>query len=338
MGAVLDTSFVANQIGFTGRYHDQLTGLVDFRDRYLDPALGRFISRDDDYRDGSSLYAAYFVPNGTDPTGHSLLGSSSLRTIDWLALGNALQSLKGDDLGASIRALGLEPPKTPNPSPGKTPTSPSFQDECKGDTGCDSVCSGSKDCNLSCSTASVRTIDVTDEGQPLQERVCQQTTCRDSGYPCATNDPDSAKAPAGNSGFTGNGGVRYCPEDSCHDDEFPARRVGQYTTKEGRYAHKNATNANEFRHPRDRTQLHNLYLKGQVTESSIRGALEAGGPPCVPHPCCAQFQSEWTISPAGTGNWGLSPSDNRCLNREGVPIDSETGQPLAKWQKPQTRY
>lgn len=62
-------SIVGNQIGFTGRYHDPDSGLTDFRSRQYAPALGRFISRDQSYVDGMSLYAAYFVPNGTDPSG-----------------------------------------------------------------------------------------------------------------------------------------------------------------------------------------------------------------------------------------------------------------------------
>jgi RHS repeat-associated protein len=61
---------IGNQIGFTGRYHDPSTGLLDFRFRQFDSRLGRFVSRDDEYRDGMSLYFAYFVPNATDPTGH----------------------------------------------------------------------------------------------------------------------------------------------------------------------------------------------------------------------------------------------------------------------------
>jgi RHS repeat-associated protein len=71
-GEVLPSSAIGNVVGFTGRPHDG--DLVDFRFRQYDPRLGRFVSRDDDYRDGMlSLYGAYFVPNATDPTGHALL-------------------------------------------------------------------------------------------------------------------------------------------------------------------------------------------------------------------------------------------------------------------------
>ena len=71
--------------GFTGRYHDWETGLAYFRARYFDHSLGRFIGRDpwqiaesepsalDGYQDGYSLYQAYYVPNGLDPTGMDYL-------------------------------------------------------------------------------------------------------------------------------------------------------------------------------------------------------------------------------------------------------------------------
>jgi RHS repeat-associated protein len=69
-GAMLGGSVVGNQIGYTGRYHDSSSGLIDFRFRQYDPRLGRFISRDDEYNDGMSLYGGYLVPNGRDPSGH----------------------------------------------------------------------------------------------------------------------------------------------------------------------------------------------------------------------------------------------------------------------------
>jgi RHS repeat-associated protein len=74
-GSTLSSSAIGNEVGFTGRYHDKDSGLIDFRSRQYHPGLGRFISRDDEYHDGSSLYAAYFIPNAIDPTGHWSLRS-----------------------------------------------------------------------------------------------------------------------------------------------------------------------------------------------------------------------------------------------------------------------
>ncbi len=55
---------------FTGRELDTESGLYYFRARYYDPALGRFISRDPlGYVNGMSLYRAYFVQRGVDPSG-----------------------------------------------------------------------------------------------------------------------------------------------------------------------------------------------------------------------------------------------------------------------------
>jgi RHS repeat-associated protein len=63
-------SSLGNAIGFTGRWHDDATALLDFRHRQVDPRLGRFISRDPlGYMGGDDLYAATFVPNAIDPFG-----------------------------------------------------------------------------------------------------------------------------------------------------------------------------------------------------------------------------------------------------------------------------
>jgi RHS repeat-associated protein len=105
-GSVRSSSTVANQIGYTGRYHDKETGLVHFRFRDFHPRLGRFISRDDSYHDGSSLYRAYFVPNGTDPTGHDFVGQydtpdeAANAALD--AIHNAMQGDPGKEYGTGI--------------------------------------------------------------------------------------------------------------------------------------------------------------------------------------------------------------------------------------------
>jgi RHS repeat-associated protein len=59
-----------NQVGFTGRYLDEETGLWYFRSRLYSPNAGRFTRRENlGYIDGLNLYSAFFVPNELDPTG-----------------------------------------------------------------------------------------------------------------------------------------------------------------------------------------------------------------------------------------------------------------------------
>lgn len=95
-GVPVASSAHGNVVGFTGRHHDEETGLIHFRARQFSPQLGRFLSRDriadvrgprqgvtslltgatpalalDGYHDGFSLYRAAFVPLGTDPSGNS---------------------------------------------------------------------------------------------------------------------------------------------------------------------------------------------------------------------------------------------------------------------------
>ena len=57
---------------FTSREGDSESSLIYFRERYYHNQLGQFINRDPiEYQDGNNLYAAYFVPNKTDPFGES---------------------------------------------------------------------------------------------------------------------------------------------------------------------------------------------------------------------------------------------------------------------------
>jgi RHS repeat-associated protein len=67
---VVNESLYGNPWTFTGRRLDQETGLMQFRFRYYDTGLGRFIGRDPlGYVDGENTYAVYFVPSSVDPLG-----------------------------------------------------------------------------------------------------------------------------------------------------------------------------------------------------------------------------------------------------------------------------
>jgi RHS repeat-associated protein len=80
---VIAKSVVGNDRGFTSYKLDAETGLYAARARMYSARLGRFITRDplrlsqffpkagDGYQDGVSLFAAYFSPNGLDPSGMS---------------------------------------------------------------------------------------------------------------------------------------------------------------------------------------------------------------------------------------------------------------------------
>jgi RHS repeat-associated protein len=85
---------------FRGYFADEGTGLLHARARQYSPTLGRFVGRDSaGYVDGASLYAAYFVPDGRDPTGN----------VDW------------DDDGVDwITQDGTGPINIPN-EPGRIP-------------------------------------------------------------------------------------------------------------------------------------------------------------------------------------------------------------------------
>ena len=63
-------SAIGNPWMFTGRQWDEESGVYFYRARYYDCEGGRFLQRDPfGYVDGISLYRAYFVANGTDPSG-----------------------------------------------------------------------------------------------------------------------------------------------------------------------------------------------------------------------------------------------------------------------------
>ena len=69
---------LAYAFGFTGREHDQDTGLISSRQRYYDPSVGSWLSKDRiGYKSGPNLYQ-YVLDNPTlysDPLGEEVLGS-----------------------------------------------------------------------------------------------------------------------------------------------------------------------------------------------------------------------------------------------------------------------
>jgi RHS repeat-associated protein len=70
LGAPLTESALGNTYTFTGRCFEEETGQYFFRARLVSSEVGRFATRDPiGYRDGLNMYAAYFVPNATDPSG-----------------------------------------------------------------------------------------------------------------------------------------------------------------------------------------------------------------------------------------------------------------------------
>ena len=84
MSATLATSAYDVRDGFTGRLLDVESGLWYFRNRYFDSSLGRFTQRDSmGYIDGYSLYRAYFVINGLDPSGNECLLSWWECALSW---------------------------------------------------------------------------------------------------------------------------------------------------------------------------------------------------------------------------------------------------------------
>jgi RHS repeat-associated protein len=160
-------SLFGNPVGFTGRYHDDAVGLVDFRSRLYVPLTGRFASRDANYIDGPSLYVAYFVPNSTDPTGalvrnplgRLLEALSSIGTAG-LSYGEPAILGLGCPFDIDLQAAAPSPPpapQPPRPNPQPTPTTrcePSKETCCsereRGDANgycpCDSRYKGSAPC------------------------------------------------------------------------------------------------------------------------------------------------------------------------------------------------
>jgi len=70
---VTDDGSIDEHYGFTGRYHDDSddTDLIYFRNRWLSPEIGRFISRDPLYFiDGLNFYTAWFGVLKTDAFGY----------------------------------------------------------------------------------------------------------------------------------------------------------------------------------------------------------------------------------------------------------------------------
>ncbi|MDP1561583.1 MAG: RHS repeat-associated core domain-containing protein [Pirellulaceae bacterium] len=67
---VRTTSSFGNNFGYTNRWHDEESGLVNFRARHYNPLTGEFLSRDPlAFVDGMSVYRGYFPLYGVDPLG-----------------------------------------------------------------------------------------------------------------------------------------------------------------------------------------------------------------------------------------------------------------------------
>jgi RHS repeat-associated protein len=67
---VRSTSSFGNHFGYTNRWHDEESGLINFRARHYNPLTGEFLRRDAaGFIDGMSLYRGYFALNDQDPTG-----------------------------------------------------------------------------------------------------------------------------------------------------------------------------------------------------------------------------------------------------------------------------
>ncbi len=66
---VRTTSSYGNHFGYTSRWHDEESGLINFRARHYNPLTSEFLRRDPiGFVDGMSLYRGYFALNDKDPT------------------------------------------------------------------------------------------------------------------------------------------------------------------------------------------------------------------------------------------------------------------------------
>jgi RHS repeat-associated protein len=67
---VRTTSSFGNHFGYTSRWHDAESGLINFRARHYNPLTGEFLRRDPlGFEDGMSLYRGYMELGWLDPTG-----------------------------------------------------------------------------------------------------------------------------------------------------------------------------------------------------------------------------------------------------------------------------
>ena len=72
MTTILSGSSIDSELLFTGQRFDTASSLNNFRNRYLNSQLGTFCTRDSLYfLNNFNVYAAAFVPNDTDPSGHA---------------------------------------------------------------------------------------------------------------------------------------------------------------------------------------------------------------------------------------------------------------------------
>ena len=77
MSSQNNSSSVSSDVLFTGQRYSSGSQLYLFRDRFLNSAIGRFLTPDlSRYLDGPNLFAAWFVPHRVDPTGNWTDGPS----------------------------------------------------------------------------------------------------------------------------------------------------------------------------------------------------------------------------------------------------------------------